>query len=79
LAASSATYRAPTPTKGAPLSVASIRSILKKAGRQRNTDARAHTIRAALGSAQLSAQPALSACHGRSHRHNLNRWGLTTV
>ena len=41
--------------------MASIRSILKKAGRQRNTDARAHTIRAALGSEQLSAPPAITA------------------
>ena len=52
---------APTLKKGAALSVASIRSILKKAGRQRNTDARAHTIRAALGSEQLSAPPAITA------------------
>ncbi len=41
--------------------MASIRSILKKAGRQRNTDACAHTIRAALGSEQLSAPPAITA------------------
>ena len=36
-------------------------SILKKAGRQRNTDTRAQTIRAALQSEQLAAPPAVTA------------------
>jgi transposase len=53
--------RAPTPQAGAALSVAAIRSILKKAGRQRNTDTRAQTIRAALQSEQLAAPPAVTA------------------
>ena len=53
--------RAPTPQAGAVLSVAAIRSILKKAGRQRNTDTRAQTIRAALQSEQLAAPPAVTA------------------
>jgi transposase len=53
--------RAPTPQAGATLSLAAIRSILKKAGRQRNTDTRAQTIRAALQSEQLAAPPAVTA------------------
>ena len=53
--------RAPTPQKGSALTLTAIRSILKKAGRQRNTDDRAQAIQAALGSAQLDAPPAITA------------------
>jgi transposase len=50
--------RAPTPQQGAHLSLSAIRSTLKRAGRQRNIDARAREIQAALRSDELVA-PAL--------------------
>src|ERR1700687_1237460 len=54
--------RAPTPTEAAHLSLAKIRSALKRAGRQRNLYARAQEIAAALRTEQLAA-PAQSPPH----------------
>ena len=47
--------RAPTPEQGAHLSRSAIHSALKRGGRQRNIDARAREVQAALGTDQLSA------------------------
>jgi transposase len=47
--------RAPDPAVGARLTVTQIRSVLKRAGRQRNLDRRAHQIQAGLRSEQLVA------------------------
>lgn len=47
--------RAPTPAAGASLTVAQLRSVLKRAGRQRNLDRRASDIQAALRTPQLAA------------------------
>jgi hypothetical protein len=47
--------RAPTPEQGASLSLPAIRSALKHAGRQRNTDQCARDIQAALRPDQLVA------------------------
>jgi transposase len=56
--------RAPTPQRGAALTVAAIRSVLKKGGRQRNIDHRAREIQQALrGSGHLSAPEALTAAY----------------
>lgn len=56
--------RAPTPQRGAALTVAAIRSVLKKGGRQRNIDHRAREIQHALrGSGHLSAPEALTAAY----------------
>lgn len=56
--------RAPTPRQGAALSVAAIRSALKKGGRQRNTDTRARDIQHALrGGGHLGAPEALTAAY----------------
>jgi len=52
--------RAPTPAEAAHLSVAKIRSALKRAGRQRNLDARAQEIAAALRIEQLAAPSAIT-------------------
>lgn len=60
--------RAPTPTDAARLSVAKIRSALKNAGRQRNLDARALEIQAALRTEQLAAPPAVAAAFGATTR-----------
>lgn len=48
--------RAPSPTQGRALSLAALRSTLRRAGRQRNLDTRAAHIQTALRSEQL-AQP----------------------
>lgn len=54
--------RAPGPVAGARLSVTQIRSVLKRAGRQRNLDRRAQQIQDALRSEQLAApDPVVSA------------------
>jgi hypothetical protein len=54
--------RASTPSQGAKLTVAQIRSALKAGGRQRNLDARAREIQLALRSEQMTApQPLTSA------------------
>jgi transposase len=47
--------RAPDPTVGARLSVAQIRAVLKRAGRQRNLEKRAEQIQVGLRSDQLNA------------------------
>jgi transposase len=60
--------RAPTPTDAARLSVSKIRSALKAAGRQRNLDARALDIQAALRSEQLAAPAAVTAAFGATTR-----------
>ena len=49
--------RAPTPAEAAHLSVSKIRSALKRAGRQRNLDARAQQIAAVLRTEALAAPP----------------------
>lgn len=53
--------RAPTPQQGARLSLSAIRSTLKRAGRQRNIDARARQIQAALRSDELVAPAPITA------------------
>jgi transposase len=60
--------RAPTPTEAAHLSLAKIRSALKRAGRQRNLDARAQEIAAALRSEQLAAPTAITAAFAATTR-----------
>jgi len=56
--------RAPTPEQGARLSLAKIGSALKATGRQRNIDARATEIQAALRREHLTAPPAVAAAFG---------------
>lgn len=53
--------RAPSPEQGARLSTAAICSALKRGGRQRNIDARAREIQAALRSEQLVGPAAVTA------------------
>jgi transposase len=53
--------RAPTPERGASLSLSAIRSTLKRAGRQRSIDQRARAIQAALRSDQLAAPAPITA------------------
>ena len=54
--------RAPTPEVGARLSIAQIRAVLKRGGRQRNLDRRATEIQQALRASQLTApQPVVAA------------------
>jgi transposase len=53
--------RAPDPAVGARLTVTQIRSVLKRAGRQRNLDRRAREIQAGLRSEQLVASDPVSA------------------
>jgi transposase len=60
--------RAPTPAEAAHLSLAKIRSALKRAGRQRNLDARAQEIAAVLCTEQLAAPAAVSAAFGATTR-----------
>ena len=66
--------RAPTPADAARLSLAKIRSALKHAGRQRNIDARAQHIAAALRTEQLSRSRAgrrrIRRDHPRRGRHH---------
>ena len=57
-------HRAPTPEVGARLSVTQIRAVLKRGGRQRNLDRRAHQIWEALGTEQLTAPPQVAAAFG---------------
>ena len=52
--------KAPTPELGRRLSTAQIASALRKAGRQRNIDARAGAIRDALRAPQLAAAPMIA-------------------
>src|ERR1700687_6070793 len=60
--------RAPTPTEAAHLSLAKIRSALKRAGRQRNLYARAQEIAAALRTEQLAAPAAITAAFAATTR-----------
>jgi transposase len=60
--------RAPTPQQGAQLRLTAIHSALKRGGRQRNVDARAREIRAALRSEQLAAPVAVSAAFAATTR-----------
>lgn len=52
--------RAPTPAQGARLSLSKISATLKAAGRQRNIDARAREIQAALRTEHLAAPDAVA-------------------
>jgi hypothetical protein len=56
--------RAPTPGQGTRLSLSKIGSALKAAGRQRNIEARANEIQAALRREHLTAPAALTAAFG---------------
>jgi transposase len=60
--------RAPTPAQAAHLSLSKIRSALKAAGRQRNLDAQALEIQAALRTEQLAAPAAVTAAFGATTR-----------
>src|ERR1700756_540769 len=60
--------RAPTPAEAAHLSLAKIRSALKRAGRVRNLDARALEIAAALRTEQLAAPTAITAAFAATTR-----------
>ena len=53
--------KAPTPADAARLSIAQIRSALKRGGRQRNLDTRAAEIQTAFRTPQLAAPPAVAA------------------
>lgn len=55
---------APTPQLGRRLSVGQIAAALRRAGRQRNVEARAATIRDALRAAQLAAPAAIADAYG---------------
>jgi transposase/transposase IS116/IS110/IS902 family protein len=56
------------PRQAASLSLSTIRSALKAAGRQRNIDTRAHEIQAALRSEQLAAPAAVTAAFAATTR-----------
>ena len=60
--------RAPTPEQGAHLSRSAIHSALKRGGRQRNIDARARQVQAALGTEQLAAPAAVSTAFAATTR-----------
>jgi transposase len=60
--------RAPTPGEATRLSLAKIRSALKRGGRQRNLDARAQEITAALHTEQLTAPAAITAAFAATTR-----------
>jgi transposase len=60
--------RAPTPADAAHLSLSKIRSALKHAGRQRNIDARAQHISAALRTEQLTAPAPVTAAFAATTR-----------
>jgi len=60
--------RAPSPQEAARLSLAKVRSALKHAGRQRNIDARAQEILAALRTKQLTAPSAITAAFAAATR-----------
>jgi transposase len=58
--------RAPTPGQGRSVSQAKIVSALRKAGRERNLEAKAAEIQACLRAPQLQAPPQLAQAYGRS-------------
>ena len=60
--------RAPTPAEAAHLTLPAIRSALKKAGRQRNLDTRAHEIRAGLRVEHLAAPAPVAAAFAATTR-----------
>ena len=60
--------KAPNPADAARLSVAQIRSALKRGGRQRNLDTRAAEIQQALRSPQLAAPAAVAAAFAATTR-----------
>ena len=60
--------RAPAPVQAAHLSLSKIRSALKAAGRQRNLDARALQIQAALRTEQLTASAAVTTAFAATTR-----------
>jgi transposase len=60
--------RAPTPEQGAHLNRSAVHSALKRGGRQRNIDARARQIQAALRTEQLAAPAAVSAAFAATTR-----------
>jgi transposase len=57
---------APTPARGRALSRAKIASALRRGGRQRNLEARAEQIQAALRGPQLAAPPAVEVAFGHT-------------
>jgi hypothetical protein len=57
---------APTPQQGRALSISKISSALRRAGRQRNLDARAQAIQTALRAPQLATRPGVEAAYGAS-------------
>lgn len=59
---------AATPTEAARLGTAKVRSVLRRAGRQRNLDTRAETIAAGLHADALRAPAAVEAAHGATTR-----------
>jgi transposase len=60
--------RAPTPERGAALSLSAIRSALKRGGRQRYIDARARDIQTALRTEQLAAPAPVAAAFAATTR-----------
>jgi transposase len=58
--------RAPTPAQGRSISLAKIVSALRKAGRERNLEAKAAEIQERLRAPQLEAPPLLAHAYGRS-------------
>jgi len=60
--------KAPTPTQAARLTPANVRTVLRRAGRQRNIDTRAETIAAGLRAETLQAPAQLEAAHGVTTR-----------
>lgn len=60
--------RAPTPEQGRLLSLSKIRATLERGGRQRNLDARAAAIQAALRTPQLQPPRRLAQAYGSSVR-----------
>jgi hypothetical protein len=57
---------APTPTRGRALSKSKIASALRRAGRQRNVDAKAAEVQAALRTDQLAAPAAVEVAFGHT-------------
>ena len=64
--------RAPTPDKGARLSLSKVAAALKAAGRQRGIDERAREIQALLRSEQLDAPEAVMAAYGAAITATVN-------
>jgi len=58
--------RAPTPAAGRQLSLAQIRACLRRAGRQRYLESRAHQIQVALRAPQLEQPPRIARAYGQN-------------